>query len=330
MTLYSSKEDFIAGDETGAPKFIKKEDQSTDEFTLSNWIQIEDNNLVLQPNETKEVYFRLNVPNNAEPGWHYAAIFFSQWTPGNTQVAVVQRMWVLLLVNVEWTVNINANLKKFDIQNHSEKLPITIHTTIENTGNVHIKPKGKIEIIDEEWNVLKNIGKESLLSPNGAFIGEKLVDYINLNEVDGNVLPKSQRKYENKWEWFGYTKIDENGTKKVDFYSIEDYYKNEATKSNTYVKFWQEVKQREVKKKFQAKLSMSYEWKDKVSKDFSDSKDFFVTYNETYIGYNFTALGFLLILILGWGYYFIIISPNRKKQAEENLRKKIIEEMQQK
>lgn len=52
-----------------------------------------------------------------------------------------------------------------------------------------MKPTGRVEIRDEDGNTLKSIGKESIKTPEGVYIGEKIVDYLPINDEDGNVLP---------------------------------------------------------------------------------------------------------------------------------------------
>ncbi|HBA44679.1 TPA: hypothetical protein DEG21_05430 [Patescibacteria group bacterium] len=64
ITLYTSKEDFVAGDDSGTPSFIKPQDQKTDLYSLSNWITIENNNVTLAPGETREIRFSVKVPAN--------------------------------------------------------------------------------------------------------------------------------------------------------------------------------------------------------------------------------------------------------------------------
>lgn len=92
ITLYTSKEDFVSGDDTGTPKFVKPQDQTSDVYSLSNWIKLENNNITLAKGETREVRFTVNVPPKGEPGGHYGAIFFSPGAPSGAQVAVVQRL----------------------------------------------------------------------------------------------------------------------------------------------------------------------------------------------------------------------------------------------
>lgn len=76
ITLYTSKEDFIAWDETWTPKFVKIEEQTSPELSLANWLKLDEENLTLSPKETREVKFKISVPSDWEPGWHYWAIFF--------------------------------------------------------------------------------------------------------------------------------------------------------------------------------------------------------------------------------------------------------------
>lgn len=106
ITLYTSKEDFTAGDDTGTPTFVKPQNQTTDAFSLSSWISIENGNITLAKGETREVRFTVKVPAKGEPGGHYGAIFFSPGAPSGAQVAVVQRLGVLILINVPGNIQI--------------------------------------------------------------------------------------------------------------------------------------------------------------------------------------------------------------------------------
>jgi len=64
ITLYTSTEDFISWDNSGKPKFIKPEDQESPEISLANWIEIEDKNITLAVWETREINFKITVPEN--------------------------------------------------------------------------------------------------------------------------------------------------------------------------------------------------------------------------------------------------------------------------
>lgn len=342
ITIYSSQEDFTSWDDSWTPKFIKAEDQEDPTTTLANWIKVEDENVTLAPGETKEVNFTVNVPKNAEPGWHYAAIFFSPWVPNwSQQVAVVQRLWVLILVNVPWDVNIEWDLESFSIWKLDENqkiveadnfvnFPISFQTLFKNAWNVHLKPTWKITLIDENWDILTSVWKEIVTSPAWAYIWEKMVDYIPVNDWGWNILPKSERRFISSWEWFWYSVLNEDWTKSVKFKTLSEYYADKASEKAQYLMFWQSINTRKVSKKITAKFELSYEWKDKEKKDFLETKDFKVTYEEKYVWLNYFVIWGWVALIILILIYFIVIAPKQRRKKEEELKRKILEEMNNK
>jgi len=71
--------DFTARDEIGGMSF---DDLSQDiSFASRKWIKIENPNFILEPNETEKVNFKVSVPDNAEPGGHYAVVLFEPKLP---------------------------------------------------------------------------------------------------------------------------------------------------------------------------------------------------------------------------------------------------------
>lgn len=339
ITIYSSKQDFISWDDRWTPKFVDPKEQINSNLILSNWIKVENNNITLAPKETKEVIFDITVPNNAEPGWHYAAIFFSPWAVKWWQIAVLQRIWVLILVNVAWEVKIEWNLNNFLVWERSNQdvakkdifsnFPIIFQTTFENGWNVHLKPKWKIELIDENWEILKNVWKEILSTQNWTYLWEKMVDYIPVNDQDWNVLPKSIRKFENVWEWFWYNVLNEDWTKGVKFKNLSQYYQDKAIEKAQFLMFWEKINTRTTTKEITARYELYYEWKDKVKKDFNWEQKFKVTYEEQYIWLNYYLLIILILLISALTYYFIIVYPKQKLIKEQKLREKILNELNQ-
>lgn len=338
ITLYTETEDFIAWDDTWTPKFVKTKDQINPEYSLSSWIKVDDSNITLAPNESKEISFTIKAPKDSEPGWHYAAVFFSPWAPSWAQVAVVQRLWVLVLVNVSWDAKIEWNLKsikvwnttsdnKFKENNLFSNFPITFETVFQNTWNIHIKPNWKITLIDENWEILKNVWKETITSPAWAYIWEKMVDYIPINDTLWNVLPKSERKFISNWLWFWYSVLNEDWTKTINFKNLTDYYADKASEKAQFLMPWQSINSRNVKKEITAKIELSYEWKNKEKKDFLDEKKITIEYQEKYVWLNYIVIWIIIIFLIVVVLYFMIIWPKQKAKKEEELRKKIIEEM---
>ncbi len=332
VTLYTSKENFVSWDETWRPRFIDRSELPNPEFAMSNWIEIPQDTLTLSPWETREVDFSINVPDNAEPGWHYWALFFS---PGawDWQVAVVSRIWALMLVDVPWEVEEYWELESFEIwtifdddfsvNDQFDSFPISFLTRFENMWNVHIRPEWKIEIINEDWEVLENIWKERITSPAWAFVWERLVDYIPINDWWGNVLPNSIRAFESTWNWFGYNVLDDEWRQLVKFRDLQEHYENKASEDAQYLNFWEKIDQVPVEEEFTIQMELSYTTKDWEKEVFYDDDTIQIEYldSKTVINYPIIiaiALIFLAIIaLLFWN----------KKRAEEKLRQKIMEEM---
>lgn len=156
----------------GEPKF-------TGEKTgLATWIEISPSKITLEPRERKEVSFSIQIPEDAQPGGHYAAIFFGT-APPEGGVGIATRMAVLVLLRVSGEViesgeilNFRAEKKVFNY------LPVNFSFNLKNTGTVHLKPEGEI--------VIKNIfGKTAEILP--------------VNREGYNALPNSERVFSASW-----------------------------------------------------------------------------------------------------------------------------------
>jgi len=338
ITLYVSKEDFVAWDETWKPKFVKPKDNKTN-YWLSRWIEVEQQSITLAKWETREVRFKIQIPEDWEPGWHYGAIFFSPW-PGKWNVGIIPRIWVLLLVDVNWEVIMDWKLTKYEVWKKTKtsfqketifsSLPVDFLIEFKNNWNVHIKPQWKIMIFDENWNQLKNIWKEKLVSKQGVLLWEKMVDYIPVNDKQWNVLPWQARKFFSTWKWFWYQVLNPDGTRTVKFYSLQEWIDKKDAENKKYLKFYETVQKVNVKKKFTADLNLYYIWKDWEKKEFKQSKDFYVSYVTDKVVINKVLLWgvwlwLLLVIVL-----FVYYNKSSKKKMEEMLKQKLLEELKNK
>ncbi len=177
VTYYLTAERFVAGGEAGAPEFVGED------IGLSTWIKFPYENISIPAGETIEVPFSIVVPNYAAPGGHYAAIFLSTTPPeaqtGGSQVAIASRIGTLVLVRIQGEIKESANLAEFNTAaDNYASLPVDFNVRVENTGNVHLKPRGTV--------LIKNMF--------GSVAGS-----VAVNEIGGNVLPEQIRKFEASW-----------------------------------------------------------------------------------------------------------------------------------
>ena len=142
-------EDFINVSDDGAPSFsglVGSEDLSA----LSTWISFTgDTSGELEAKGSVDVYFTIDVPKNAEPGGHYAAVFAKQSSgteDGSTEIGVSSRVGALILVSVPGAVNKDAEISEFSPPSFIWKGPLDFTIKVENIGSVHYDSSGKIAI----------------------------------------------------------------------------------------------------------------------------------------------------------------------------------------
>lgn len=175
--FFTSFENFEPSGDSGAPHFIGAKDG------LATWIQA-DSKVVLQSGERVVVSYSITIPQNAEPGGHFAAIFFGSQEPGATgggQVSVGGKIGVLVLLRVSGEVEEGGGLLEFttkEKQRFFTTLPIAFAYRINNTGGDRIVPHGEVTI--------KNTPQ---------LTSAKLL----ANDKEGSVLPNSARKFEVLW-----------------------------------------------------------------------------------------------------------------------------------
>lgn len=186
QTFYPEVLDFKSDNKTGTPIFLDKGEESGT-YSLAKWISISTEGITLSPNQSTALNFNITVPSEAEPGGHYAGILFSTEPPeptGSNQVGLASKVGSIVLVRVAGNATESAKITSFTADKQTyEEAEAKFSTTIENTGNVHVQPKGVIEI--------KNI------------IGGQVAS-IDVNSLSANVLPGSSRIFESSWKDPGF------------------------------------------------------------------------------------------------------------------------------
>lgn len=149
LTFTDEVENFTQVSNQGAPSFqeVKPQEGVT---TLADWIQFKgDSEQTIPPRGQVTVNFTVNVPQGAEPGGHYAAVFAKQIQKdesGKTQIGVSSRVGTLILVSVPGQTSKTAQLLDFIYKKFVWKGPINFLLSIKNTGTVHYDSPAKVEI----------------------------------------------------------------------------------------------------------------------------------------------------------------------------------------
>lgn len=190
--------DFVAEDENGTPSFIFEDDKSEpNPFGLKDYISSV-NQVALESLEQKVVTVTIAIPEDANPGGHYAVVRFTAIpanqtnNQGQLSAQLSASVGTLILVNVEGEVTESLKVLEFGaarfdttdgviidkgIKSWFRRGPLAVVARIENSGNSHVKPIANI--------TLKNmLGNE--------------VSSVELNNPPRNVLPNSTRKFVNQ------------------------------------------------------------------------------------------------------------------------------------
>lgn len=181
IEVYPRVMDFKAKGETGEPKFIEPSTEDS-KYSLASWITFQKSKVALTPEQIVEFKYTITVPTDAEPGGHYGVVFFASEPPKSEEnvsnVTISSMVGSLILVKVPGQIVEKGVVDQFS----AEKTlylngDVNLAARISNVGNVHFKPQGKVKI-------------------NGWFGTTK---ELPINEQNGNILPDSTRKFENKW-----------------------------------------------------------------------------------------------------------------------------------
>lgn len=171
-------ENFIAWGEDGGQEYIREEHPSD----LASWIHVENPTVTLNPGEIAEFPFVITVPNDAEPGGHYATMFFAKGAENvsGSGVGISEQVGVLLLVRVQGEIREDVHIESFRVTsgNVISHLPATFELRVRNMGSVHLKPRGTVTV----RNILGSTVARIAANPRGS-----------------NVLPASVRRMDSGW-----------------------------------------------------------------------------------------------------------------------------------
>lgn len=191
MTFYAAPVNFQAEGEEGWGNFIPlpADKQQFDGGKLASWIEVDQEPIFVPAEKSAEVPFKIQIPYDAPPGGHYAAILVSN-RPQNTNIKgtslkVFSAISSLFFLRIKGEVDESGNIREFSVKSrYVQQLAAEFKLRFENSGNVHLRPQGEI-IIYDMW------GKENGRIP------------VNRDAMFGNVLPHSIRKFSFTWQQDG-------------------------------------------------------------------------------------------------------------------------------
>lgn len=148
-------------------------------YEKAEWISLETDMVTLPAGETRELHGKLVNTPDLSPGGHYGAILFSakgadalQVGPAN--IAIDQRISALVFLKKRGGERYGMELSGFKPRSDLFGLTRSADFSFKNTGNVHIVPRGRIDLVD----------------PWGRLVRKGIV-----NEDSSIILPASERLF---------------------------------------------------------------------------------------------------------------------------------------
>lgn len=168
----------------GVPIFAR-DGQEVTGMELADWIELSETEVVLQPNESRNVSFVMRVPGNASPGSHFGGVFISVDAPEiqTSGAAVGYQVANIISIRVSGDVEESASIRQFSTDKFIYGTQnIDFNVRIENSGNVLVRPVGPVTITN--------------------MLGQQ-VDTFLFNEDTAGVFPERTRDYQFSWEGEG-------------------------------------------------------------------------------------------------------------------------------
>ena len=189
IRVFTDVVNFVPQGESGQGTFVPVFAEESEGQSMAEWISLAATEYVVPAEQSAQIPFTIEVPEDAAPGGHFAAILIGtkaqRSTTGEPNVETSQVVSSLLFLRVAGDIVEDGSIREFSSERAVYEAPeVTFDLRFENKGNVHLQPQGDIKIVNM-W------GQERGVIP------------VNRQSLFGNVLPESIRKYRFTWsgEW---------------------------------------------------------------------------------------------------------------------------------
>lgn len=164
----------------GTPVYANENAEKTG-FELSEWVELAETEVVLQPGEERSVGVVINIPEEATPGSHFGGIFVSMVPPRLRSVgaSVGYEVANIISIRIAGDVTESALIRSFRTdQLIYGSTDVEFVAEVENRGNVLVRPFGPIEVYN--------------------MFGKQVANII-VNDSQGGVFPLTRREFNVAW-----------------------------------------------------------------------------------------------------------------------------------
>ncbi|MGA2911654.1 MAG: hypothetical protein ABSE17_03405 [Candidatus Levyibacteriota bacterium] len=159
LTFKLGVQDFIVTDTIGTPEFLPP-GTLNDKYSAAAWIGATPDTFTLKPGDSQTINYYIQVPQNARPGGHYAALVYSpvvDKTVSGSGSTINSQLGSLFYITINGPIHEQALVSKFFANPFQEYGPVNVLTQLKNLGDLHITPQGTITVTGLFFNQTQNL-----------------------------------------------------------------------------------------------------------------------------------------------------------------------------
>ncbi|HPJ17158.1 MAG TPA: hypothetical protein PK639_02950 [Candidatus Woesebacteria bacterium] len=156
--------DFEGLNETVGVAFIGlSKNQVERKYGLASWMSVSSDQIVVPAKSKTKFKVLISNKESLSPGGHYAGVILESNQQNEKDLGFKQVFSSLILLKKRGGEIVSWKLKDLNFKNNYWEIPSEVLINFQNSGNVHVVPRGKIEITDSFGRVVANglINRES-------------------------------------------------------------------------------------------------------------------------------------------------------------------------
>lgn len=180
---------------------------------------IDKTSFLLDPGNSQQIQATIDVPADTAPGIRYAIIYIYSQPGSGDGMGIVMATNILVIIRVPGSELVNSGeITSLELSDIASGEPIQVHTTFENSGNIHYKVKNRVSITDEAEQIISQ--SETALSSSSIIPGFSRLITTTLSPTEGtDNLPPGQYFVESRIALDDGTLLD---TEETSFTIFED------------------------------------------------------------------------------------------------------------
>ncbi|MFZ1721518.1 MAG: hypothetical protein WAU07_03360 [Microgenomates group bacterium] len=136
--------------------------------TLASFLRFNEDRIVLEPTEEKEISVTIQNRDTLSPGGHYAAIIMRQVQNEGEIREVLPALSTLLLIRKTGAERFHLTIDRVDWNPSSVRfsIPDTVPVIFRNDGNTHVTPRGTVKFFD----LFNRVTHQGIVNQDSVFV----------------------------------------------------------------------------------------------------------------------------------------------------------------